>query len=54
MDRRVTFFLGAAVACFLVSIVGDRAFRGVAVAVGCVYAVLSALVALDHWSRSHR
>ena len=54
MDRRSIFFLVAAMACFLVAPVGHADFRGVAVAVGIVYLVLSAMSALDRWSRSRR
>ncbi len=51
MDRRVLFFAAAAVACFLLVPVGEPDFRGVAVAVGCVYVVLATLAALDRRGR---
>jgi hypothetical protein len=51
MDRRAAFFLVAATACFLLVPVGEPDFRGVAVAVGCVYVVLAVLVVLDRRGR---
>jgi peptidoglycan/LPS O-acetylase OafA/YrhL len=54
MDRRATFFLIAAMACFVLVPVGEPKFRGMAVTVGCVYVVLAVLVTLDRWGRSRR
>lgn len=51
MDRRATFFLGAALLCFALTPVGDPEHRDVAVVVGCVYVVFAALSFLDHRSR---
>jgi hypothetical protein len=53
-DRRASFFLVAAVACFAMVPVGLREFRAVAVATGVVYLVLALLSYLDHRSRSRR
>jgi hypothetical protein len=50
IDRRAVFFLGAAIACFLLALVADE-HAGVAVVVGAVYALLAAASWLDHRSR---
>jgi hypothetical protein len=51
MDRRATFFLGAAIVCFLLVPLSDG-YGWVALTVGVVYVVL----ALGSWldARSHR
>lgn len=51
MDKRIPFFLVASVAGFVLAPVADPEHRWVAVAVGIVYLVLAALVALDTMSR---
>ena len=51
MDKRIPFFLVAAVAGFVLAPVADPEHRWVAIAVGIVYVVLAALVALDNRSR---
>jgi len=52
MDRRALFFIGAAVASFLMAPVGVEKFGYVAEITGIVYLVLAALSFLDRWSRS--
>jgi hypothetical protein len=52
MDRRALFFLGAALACFLIAPVGLAEYRDTAVVVGCAYVVFAALSFLDARSRS--
>ena len=54
MDRRIPFFLVASAAGFALAPVADADHRWVAVAVGIVYVVLAALVALDVRSRGRR
>jgi hypothetical protein len=51
MDRRAIFFVGAALASFLMIPVGLENFQYVAVLTGIVYLVLAALSFLDRWSR---
>lgn len=52
MDKRAQFFLGAAVACFLVAPVGLEEHRNIAIGVGVVYLVFALLSFLDHRSRA--
>jgi hypothetical protein len=51
-DRRAVFFLGAAVACFLLANVAGG-YAHVAVGLGTVYVLLSIASWLDHRSREH-
>ena len=51
MDRRATFFLGAALVCFALAPVGLEEHRHIAVLVGIVYVVLAFLSFLDSKSR---
>ena len=53
-DRRVPFFLIAAVACFALYFPTPPDFRWVPLSVGIVYTVLAALTALDQLSRRSR
>ena len=46
-DRRISFFLIAAAACFLLIPLSPPEFRWVAEVLGVVYVVLAALVALE-------
>jgi hypothetical protein len=52
MDRRALFFLGAAVACFVLTPLAEGHQRWVPLATGCTYIVLAIASALDHWSRT--
>lgn len=53
-DRRITFFLAAAVVCALVTPLAPGGTRWVPVATAVTYVVLAALVALESLSgRSH-
>ena len=52
MDRRVLFFLVAAVACAVLYPAAPTDFRWVTLAVAAVYVGLALLAALDAWSRS--
>ena len=54
MDRRVPFFLVAAVACFSLVVPAPEEFRGLAAGVGVSYLVLAVLCFLDDRSRSSR
>lgn len=55
IDRRITFFLVAAVLCALVTPLAPTGIRWVPVATGVTYVVLAVLVALESLSgRSHR
>ena len=54
MDRRALFFLGAAVACFVIAPLGLAEYRDVAVVVGCVYVLYAVLSFLDARSRAAR
>ena len=54
MDRRATFFLGAALVCFALAPVGLEEHRHIAVIVGFVYLLLALLSFLDTRSRSTR
>lgn len=47
MNRRIGFFLGAALLCFLLVPVLDPKFRWVPKTVGVVYVVLAVLAGLD-------
>jgi hypothetical protein len=54
-DRRITFFLAAAVLCAAMTPIAPRAHRWVPVATAVTYAVLAVLVALESLSgRSRR
>jgi hypothetical protein len=54
-DRRITFFLGAAVACALMTPLAPDAVRWVPIATAVTYLVLAILVALESLSgRSRR
>ena len=50
-DRRVAFFLVAAIICVLLALVAPGEFRGVCLAVGGIYVVLAVATALDRRSR---
>ena len=52
IDKRVPFFLIAALVCALLVPVADPAHRWVAMTTAIAYAVLSLLFALDSWSRA--
>jgi hypothetical protein len=47
MDRRATFFLGAAIVCFVMSFVIDAELRYVTYSLAGVYLLLSVLSLLD-------
>ena len=51
MDRRVPFFLIAAVVCALLAPLADPEHRWVALATAVAYALLALLFALDSWAR---
>jgi hypothetical protein len=51
VNRRVGFFAGAAVACFVLIPLIDSKFHWVPESVGLVYAVLAILAALDALGR---
>jgi xanthine/uracil permease len=51
MNRRVAFFLVAALICFALVPVLDAKFQWVPKAVGVLYLVLTVLAALDVWGR---
>jgi hypothetical protein len=54
-DRRVAFFLAAAVVCALMTPLAPGELRWVPVATAATYVVLALLVALESWSgRSRR
>jgi hypothetical protein len=53
-DRRVAFFLFAAIACFVLVPVADTELRWVPVGTGAVYVLLALAAALDSRSRSRR
>jgi hypothetical protein len=54
-DRRITFFLAAAVACALMTPLAPRTVRWVPIATAVAYVVLAILVALESLSgRSRR
>lgn len=53
-DRRVPFFLIAAVACFLLYLPTPPDFRWVPLGLGIVYVALAALTALDQWTHTRR
>ena len=50
-DRRVQFFLIAAVMCFALYLPTPEDLRWVPLALGCVYTLLAVLTALDAWSK---
>ena len=52
IDKRVPFFLIAALVCALLVPVADPAHQWVAMTTAIAYAVLSLLFALDSWSRA--
>ena len=54
MDRRITFFLAAAVVCALVSPVAPTELRWVPVATAVTYLVLALLVLLEALSTRSR
>ena len=49
-DRRVPFFLIAAIAALLLYYPAPEEFRWVPATLACVYVALGALTALDQWS----
>jgi hypothetical protein len=53
-DRRVEFFLVAAIAALVLYYPTPDEFRWVPMWLGIVYAALAALTALDQWSRGRR
>jgi hypothetical protein len=53
-DRRVPFFLIAAITSWLLYYPTPDMYRWVPLWLGIVYAVLAALTALDLWSRDRR
>ena len=54
MDRRVSFFLIAALTCGLLTFVAPADLRAVPVVVAGVYLLLAAATALEQWSESRR
>ena len=54
MDRRVSFFLVAAVTCALLTFAAPADLRKVPVVVAAVYFVLAGLTALEQWSEARR
>jgi hypothetical protein len=54
MDRRVAFFLVAALTCGLLTPLAPADFRWVPVVVAGVYLVLAGLTALEQWSEARR
>ena len=54
MDRRVTFFAGAAIVCAVLIPVAPADLRWVPEAVSAVYIVLAALTGLESWLESRR
>jgi hypothetical protein len=52
-DRRVIFFLVAAIVCARLALVAPGEFVGVCLVTAGVYVLLAAASALDRWSRSH-
>jgi hypothetical protein len=53
-DRRVEFFLVAAIAALVLYYPTPDEFRWVPAGLGIVYAALAALTALDQWSRGRK
>ena len=53
-DRRVQFFLVAAVACFALYFPTPEGMRAVPLLLGTTYTVLATLTALDQQSRNRR
>jgi uncharacterized membrane protein YhfC len=51
VNRRVSFFLVAALVCFALTPVLDTKFQWVPKWLGAVYVVLALLAALDVWGR---
>jgi hypothetical protein len=51
MDRRITFFLGAAVACLLLVPLAEEKFRWVPIVTGVAYVLLAGAVALEQRSK---
>lgn len=54
IDRRITFFLAAAVVCALMTPVAPSGFRWVPIATAVTYLVLAILVALESLSARAR
>ena len=50
MDRRVSFFLIAAITCAVLTFVAPGDLRKVPIVVSGVYLVLAGLTALEQWS----
>ena len=50
IDRRITFFLGAAVVCAAMTPLAPSSFRWVPIATAVTYVVLAILVALESLS----
>ena len=53
-DRRITFFLAAAVLCALMTLVAPGELRWVPIALAVTYVVLAVLVALESLSSRSR
>ena len=53
MDRRATFFLGAAIVCALLIPVTEGEFRWVPIVTSIIYVLLAIASFLDAWSRKH-
>ena len=51
-DRRVAFFLIAAVVCLLLTPLAPSEFVSLCLIVAATYVLLAALTALDRWSRN--
>ena len=54
MDRRITFFAGAAVLCAVLVLVAPADLRWVPEVVAGVYVVLAALTGLEDWLEGRR
>ena len=54
MEKRVGFFLIAAVVCALLIPAADPEHRWVAATTSITYVVLAILFAVDNWSRARR
>ena len=54
MDRRVSFFLIAAVTCAVLTFAAPADLRQVPIVVSGVYLVLAGLTALEQWSEGRR
>lgn len=54
MERRVPFFLVAALTCVLLTFAAPADFRWVPIVVAAVYVVLAAATALEQWTEARR